>query len=530
MNTNHPPRNPTLLVILDGFGISNSKTDNPVAYADTPILDRYFSNFPNTLLEASGTAVALPEGQMGNSEVGHLTLGAGATVPQYLVSIDNAIKDGSFFNNEAFVTAIKRSRKSRRPIHLVGMVSDGGVHSHNRHLYALIKLCHRYGVRPLLHMITDGRDTAPHAAQNHAQELSAALTKANGDVATICGRYYAMDRDQRWERTELAWRAIVLNQARTNHTLETALYDAYKNGESDEFIKPTVLPGAIPIEMNDEVIFFNYRKDRAKQLTAALATKHFNYFDRCNHTTASVTCMTNYVPEFKLPYAFDQQRPKTTLAETISNAGLSQFHCAETEKYAHVTYFFNGGRKKRHDKEERCIVPSPKVSTYDHAPAMSAAQITDEVIHTMEQQQPSFIVVNFANGDMVGHTAARDAVIQAVEALDHEVGRLLDAAVLANYSIVLTADHGNCEQLIDPDTGKPHTQHTLNPVPCLIIDPDRWKLESGGSLKDIAPTVLQLMGLKVPHEMTGHSLLIKETEETPAFIPERLPSETTHAD
>lgn len=530
MSINHPPRNPTLLVILDGFGISNSKINNPITQANTPILDRYFSNFPNSQLEASGAAVALPEGQMGNSEVGHLTLGAGATVPQYLVSIDDAIKDRSFFDKKTLVTAIKQAKKSRRPIHLIGLVSDGGVHSHNRHLYALIELCHRHGVRPLLHMITDGRDTAPHSAQNYTKELSAALTEANGSVATVCGRYYAMDRDQRWERTELAWRAIVLNQARTGHTLETVISNAYQNGESDEFIKPTVLPSATPIAMNDEVIFFNYRKDRTKQLTTALATEHFNYFDRGNHTAVSVTCMTNYVPELKLPYAFNQQKPKTTLAETISHAGLSQFHCAETEKYAHITYFFNGGRKERYEKEERCIVPSPKVSTYDHAPSMSAAQITDEVIHAMEKQHPSFIVVNFANGDMLGHTAVRDAVIQAIETLDREAGRLLDAAVLANYSIVLTADHGNCEQLIDPDTGKPHTQHTLNPVPCLIIDPDRWKLESGGSLKDIAPTVLQLMGLDIPSEMTGHSLLIKETEEAPTFIPERLPSETTAVD
>ncbi len=526
MDMNTPPRHPTLLIILDGFGMSDSKMNNAIAHANTPRLDRYFRNFPNTQLEASGEAVALPAGQMGNSEVGHLTLGAGATVPQHLVTIDNAIEDGSFFNKEAFIIAIKQAKKLLRPIHLIGLVSEGGVHSHNRHLYALIELCRRHDVCPLLHIITDGRDTAPHSTQNYAQKLTSTLSEANGAVATVCGRYYAMDRNQRWNRTQLAWKAMALNQARTDHTLETTLSNAYQKGETDEFIKPTVLPSAIPITEGDTVIFFNYRKDRTQQLTTAFAANHFNYFDRGNYTPPSVTCMTNYIPEFNLPFAFDQLKPKTTLAETISNAGLSQFHCAETEKYAHVTYFFNGGHRERYEREERCIVPSPKVSTYDHAPAMSAARITDEVIHNIEQKKPSFIVVNFANGDMVGHTAVRNAVIQAVETLDHEVGRLLDTAVLTNYSIVLTADHGNCELMIDPDTGEPHTQHTLNPVPCLIIDPDRWKLESGGSLKDIAPTVLQLMGLEKPPEMTGHSLLTKETEKTPIFTPEPLPSET----
>lgn len=511
MNIDDSQKKPTLLVILDGFGINPSKINNGIANAHTPRLDYYFDKFPSTELEACGHAVGLPKGQMGNSEVGHLTLGAGATMAQHLVNIDEAIKDKSFFDNTALVSAVKQAQQNQRPIHLIGLVSDGGVHSHNRHLYALIELCRHYGVSPLLHMITDGRDTAPHSALSYIEELSAALIQANGSVATVSGRYYAMDRDQRWDRTELAWRAMALNQGRTAPTVETAISNAYQREESDEFIKPTVLPHAKGIDASDAVIFFNYRKDRTQQLTAALASSEFEHFNRAHYTPTSVTCMTLYNPEFDLPFAFSQQQPQTTLAETISKEGLSQFHCAETEKYAHVTYFFNGGKGDCHDKEEHCIVPSPKVDTYDQAPAMSAAQIADKTIAAILETRPSFIVVNFANGDMVGHTAIREAVTQAIEALDHEVGRLLDTATLAGYSIVVTADHGNCEQLIDPETGTPHTQHTTNPVPCLIIAPDSWTLANGGSLKDIAPTVLQLMGIETPHAMTGHSLLIPAT-------------------
>ncbi len=524
MNVKHPPRNPVLLVILDGFGISSNET-NTIADAHTPVLDRYFGTFPNTLLAASGTAVALPEGQMGNSEVGHLTLGAGTTVAQHLVNIDSAIKDGSFFSNKTLMDAITRAGEKKRPIHLIGLVSDGGVHSHNNHLYALLELCRRHNVRPLLHMITDGRDTAPRSVKNHIEELSSALGRANGDIATVMGRYYAMDRDQRWQRTKAAWQAIALNQAHTEKSLQDAISNAYDRGESDEFISPVVLPAAKPVTADDEIIFFNYRKDRIKQLTKAFAADHFAYFSRHQYTPASITCMTNYIADLRLPFAFEQPKPKTTLAATISKAGLSQFHCAETEKYAHVTYFFNGGYNRCHHNEEWCIVPSPKVATYDLAPAMSAAKVTERVIQAIERQS-AFIVVNFANGDMVGHTAVKSAVIEAIETLDHEVGRLLDIAALANYSIVVTADHGNCEQLIDQDTGRPHTQHTNNPVPCLIIDQEPWKLKSNGSLKDVAPTVLQLMGLEIPAEMTGESLLIKESEEIPLFIPERLRPQT----
>ena len=514
MIPNHPPRKRTLLVILDGFGINSSKINNGIAAANTPNLDRYFAAHPTTQVEASGQAVGLPQGQMGNSEVGHLTLGSGAIMRQYLVSIDDAIEDGSFFANGVLKAALAKAKHHQRPVHLLGLLSDGGVHSHLRHLLALIEMCQREGVRPLLHAITDGRDTGPSSAQNYIDIVTSALEKAGGAVATVSGRYYAMDRDQRWERTEKAWRALVQGEGRKSENLINAIHESYANGETDEFILPTILSEAQTISADDAVIFFNFRKDRTRQLTSALASADFDHFDRGTYTPVEVTCMTNYDPAFNLPYAFVQERPDTTLAEVISSAGLTQFHCAETEKYAHVTYFFNGGRGECFPLESHKIVPSPKVDTYDHAPEMSAARVADEVIEAMTQEQHAFIVVNFANGDMVGHTAVRDAVVQAVETLDREVGRLLDSAVSEGYSVVLTADHGNCEQLIDPVTGKPHTQHTTNPVPCMIIDPSDWQLESGGGLKDIAPTVLQLMGLEKPAAMTGHSLLLKPEDMT----------------
>jgi len=501
---------PTLLIIVDGFGINDSKINNGVAAANTPNLDRYFAQFPHTELKAAGPSVGLPKGQMGNSEVGHLTLGAGAIMRQYLVSIDNAIDDGSFFDNKALLGAVEKAKKNQRPLHLLGLVSEGGVHSHNRHLLGLIELCRRHDVSPVLHAITDGRDTAPQAALSQVTSIEPALRAANGHVATVSGRFYAMDRDNRWDRTERAWQAMINQQGKTAQDLTSAIEQSYAVNEFDEFIQPTVIEGASVIAPNDQVVFFNFRKDRTQQLTAALSSSKLDLFDRGNDfQPINVTCMTQYNPDFDLPFAYCQERPATTLAETIADAGLSQFHCAETEKYAHVTYFFNGGKGDCHDNETHLVVPSPQVETYDQAPEMSAHEVADHVIEGMLVNRYEFIVVNFANGDMVGHTAIRDAVVTAVETLDKEVGRVLDAARQIGYSVLLTADHGNCEQLIDPETGKPHTQHTTNPVPCLIIDKAEWALETAGGLKDVAPTVLQLMGLNKPESMTGHSLLRK---------------------
>ncbi len=512
MDTFHaqPPRRPTLLVILDGVGLNPSRENNAVALAHTPNLDRYFAHHPHTVIEASGRAVGLPTGQMGNSEVGHTTLGAGAIIRQDLVRIDDAVADGTFFENPVLCAAADKAAKANRPVHLVGLVSDGGVHAHIDHLIALIRLCRQEGARPVVHMITDGRDTPPQSALQYLERLEPVLTEAGGAIYTVSGRYYAMDRDRRWERTEAAWRAIALAEGeRRAPDARTAICQAYAAGETDEFIRPTVLEGAQPLDPRDQVIFFNFRNDRSRQLTYALADKDFDRFERGEYRPAAVTCLTEYDARFRLPVAFPPEAPETTLAEVISQAGIRQFHCAETEKYAHVTFFLNGGREEPFPGEERKMIPSPKVATYDLQPEMSAPEVARTVVEAIESGRYGFIVVNFANGDMVGHTAVREAVIRAVEAVDRAVGEVLDAAVAHGFSVVLTADHGNCDEMIDPITGEPHTQHTVYPVPCLIIDEVPWRLATGGGLSNIAATILQLMGLERPQAMTGDSLLLQ---------------------
>ncbi len=502
------PRRPVLLVILDGVGVNPAKLDNAVALANTPRFDAYFARYRHTVIQASGHAVGLPDGQMGNSEVGHTTLGCGTIVRQDLVLIDDAIADGSFFQNPVLLDAIDTSVASHRPVHLFGLVSTGGVHSHLRHLLALIELCHRRGARPLLHMFTDGRDTAPQSARGCLDDVENALAKAQGSIATISGRYFAMDRDQRWDRTEMAWRAMVRGEGHRAGSAAEAIETAYAAGQTDEFIKPAVLPPWQPIEAGDRAISFNFRKDRPRQIVAALAMPGFEDFSRTGFEPIGVSCMMEYDKRFGLPYAFTPERPGVTLGQVISEAGLRQLHCAETEKAAHVTYFFNGGRAEALAGEEHIIIPSPKVATYDLKPEMSAPELADAVVEALNADRYAFILVNFANGDMVGHTAIREAVVRAIEVLDTEVGRVLDAAVAQGYSVILTADHGNCEQLVDPVTLAPHTQHTEYPVPCLIIDPTDWHLSTAGGLGNIAPTVLHLMGLPKPPLMKCDSLLL----------------------
>lgn len=502
------PRRPVLLVILDGFGVNPCPINNAVALAKTPRLDEYFSLYPLAVINASGHAVGLPDGQMGNSEVGHLTIGCGQIIRQDLVAIDDTITSAEFFRNQVLCDAIEKAKQNNRPMHLIGLVSNGGVHSHIRHLCALIELCQRHGVQPMVHMITDGRDTPPKSALDFLRDLEQSLKLANGVIATIGGRYYAMDRDNRWERTELAWKAMVRGEGEHAPSAKEAIKQSYARDLNDEFIPMTVLPEAQPIAANDSVIFFNFRKDRARQLTAALFKTDFEHFDRGDYQPVSVSCMTEYDEWFRLPYAFKQDKPVTTLAEVVSRAGLKQFHCAETEKYAHVTYFLNGRRGDAYRGEERMIIPSPKVSTYDKAPAMSAVAVANEVIMAIGSGAYAFIVVNFANGDMLGHTGMREAIIKSVEVMDKEVGRVLDAAVASHFSVVLTADHGNCEQMVDYATGAPHTQHTTFPVPCMIIDELQWRLSCDAGLSSIAPTVLHMMGLQRPDGMTGRSLLL----------------------
>jgi 2,3-bisphosphoglycerate-independent phosphoglycerate mutase len=502
------PRRPVVLIILDGFGANPSKRFNAVAMANTPRFDEYFMRHPHTVLQASGHAVGLPDGQMGNSEVGHTILGCGAVIRQDLVLIDDAIADGSFFTNEVLLDAIGKAAQSGKPLHLAGMVSDGGVHSHIRHLLALIELCKRRGVKPLVHMITDGRDTAPKCALNYLTDLENALGKAGGAIASVSGRYYAMDRDSRWDRTEKAFRAMVHCDGLRAETPAEAINAAYERGEGDEFITPTILPAAQPLTGADALVYFNFRKDRPRQMVSALYRSDFNEFDRGNFEPIAIHCMMEYDQWFGQPFAFRHDRPAMTLAQVVSAAGLRQFHCAETEKYAHVTYFFNGGRGDEFTGEDRLIVSSPKVATYDLQPEMSAREVADSVIEAIESTQYALIVVNFANGDMVGHTAVQDAVIRAVETLDTEVGRVLDAACAKHYSVILTADHGNCDEMVDPITGAPQTQHTVYPVPCLVIDKVAWRLGVGAGIASISPTVLHLMGLPRPDAMSAPSLLL----------------------
>jgi len=502
------PRRPVILIILDGFGINPSKANNAIALAETPNLDRYFASHPHCALVASGSAVGLPDGQMGNSEVGHMTIGSGCVVRQDLVLINDAIADHSFFREPELLDAVRGAARSGRPIHLMGLVSDGGVHSHIQHLVALIKLCKREGATPMVHMITDGRDTPPRSALSYLNCLDEALEATGGRIATVIGRYYAMDRDNRWDRTELAWRAMVDGEGRHAESARAAIEAAYAADEDDEFIRPTIIDGAEPIRNGDQVLHFNFRKDRPRQTVSAFCRKDFDKFDRRGVSEVKVTCMMEYDPWFGLPFAFDHDAPKVTLGEILSENGLPQFHAAETEKYAHVTFFFNGGRDDPFPGEERLLIPSPKVPTYDLKPEMSAPEVSAAVVEVLRSRAFPFIVVNFANGDMVGHTAVREAVIEAVQVLDREVGRVLDAAVDSGYSVILSADHGNCDEMVDPLTGDPHTQHTTYPVPCLIVDEVPWRLSTNGGIKDLAPTVLSLMGLPIPPEMHGRSLLL----------------------
>lgn len=502
-------RKRAMLVILDGFGTNPSKLNNAVLQADMPRLDEYFSRYAHTVLEASGESVGLPPGQMGNSEVGHMTIGCGSIILQDLIRINDAIADGSFFEMSPLLRAIDKAKNKQGYIHLIGLLSDGGVHSHIDHVIALIKLCHEQKVKPLVHVITDGRDTAPKSAGKYIQELEDALQETNGAIATVMGRYYAMDRDRRWERTIKAWESLIHLKGEQASNAQDAIDKAYARGETDEFILPTVLNVALPMTGESEVIFLNFRNDRPRQLSKAIAKEGFRSFDRgAEYVPVKLTMMTKYSKEYLGPVVFPPRKPETNLAEIVSQYGLHQFHCAETEKYPHVTYFLNGGYEDAYEGEDRKMVPSPKVATYDLQPEMSAEEVADEVIKALNNDAYALIVTNFANGDMVGHTAIKKAVIAALEALDTHVGRILDAAIENDVSVLITSDHGNCDEMIDPITKEPHTQHTTYPVPCIVIDKEFKSLINGKGLSAVAPTILQLMGLEQPASMTGNSLII----------------------
>jgi len=503
-----PPRRPVLLIIMDGIGVNPSKRNNAVAMASTPNLDRIQSSNPTCLLEASGRAVGLPEGQMGNSEVGHLSIGAGTLLRQDLVKIADAIDDGSFGENEAIASAVDRAKQKGVPLHLIGLVSDGGVHSHTDHLIALLKLCEANSVQPVLHMITDGRDTAPKSAEHYLATVKPAMEGANGVYGTLSGRYYAMDRDQRWERIQMAWDVMARGEGRTADSIEAAIHVAYEAGETDEFIKPTVLAGYQPVDENSELFFFNFRNDRPRELSEALALESFDGFDRGSYPLPTLTTMTRYESSYPFACAFARDKPGKTLGQVVADAGIQQIRSAETEKYPHVTFFFNGGQDDPLPGESRLLVDSPKVATYDLQPEMSAVAVTDGILNALRESIAGLIVVNLANGDMVGHTGIPDAVVKAVETVDTMVGKMWQAAVDNGYSIILTADHGNADMLIDPVSGDPHTQHTTFPVPCTVYDSTAWELGNGNGLPAIAPTILELMGLDTPQSMSGRSLLL----------------------
>ncbi len=505
------PRRPTILIIMDGVGHNPSRKHNAIALAKTPRLDELYAKYPLTVLEASGNPVGLPDGQMGNSEVGHLTLGCGHIVRQDLVKISDAIADRSFFENPVLRQQMQACKRDQGALHLLGLVSDGGIHSHLDHLLALIEMARDHGVRPLLHMITDGRDTAPNCATRFLDAVEPALETAGGAIVTITGRYFAMDRDNRWDRVKIAWQAIVEGECRQADNAREAIESAWAADQADEFIKPVRLPGYGKPKPGDQFMFFNFRNDRPRELTQALALSPFEGFDRGDEFRCfPMTTMTEYESGYNLPVVFDKESPKVTLGELIAKAGIKQYHSAETEKYPHVTFFFNGGRELPYTGEDREMVDSPKVATYDLQPQMSAYELCDLINAAIRKRRYGFIVCNFANGDMVGHTGVRDSVIQAVEVLDEVVGKVIEEAQEHDYSVVLTADHGNADLMVDPISGTPHTQHTVYPVPCLVVDKSQWRLSTGAGLSAVAPTVLQLMGLEQPPEMTGKSLLIEE--------------------
>lgn len=503
---------PVLLVIFDGFGVNPSRLDNAWCQSKTPNLDRYFATNPHTVLQASGRAVGLPDGQFGNSEVGHLTIGAGRILEQDLLRIADAINSGELESHPIWQNMLANTKR----LHMVGLVSDGGAHSHISHLLHMLPLVAKAGVEPVIHMITDGRDTPPREALKFLDQLDDVFEEIGcGYVATVSGRYWAMDRAGYWDRTEVAWKAMILGEGLHAGSARAAIGEAYNRGESDEFIKPTVIgdPEKPIIQADEPVLFYNFRNDRARQLAEAMGLPAFHHFDRRGESSRSVVCITQYKHEYPFPVIFPPEYPADTLAEVISNAGLKQFHCAETEKFPHVTYFFNGGREKPFPGEDRDEIPSPSVPTYDQMPEMSAEAVADRMIEAVNSEEYSFLLVNFANGDMVGHTAREKAVVEGVETLDKQGGRLIEAALERDYIVMLTADHGNCDEMVDPATGEPQTQHSVYPVPFLLLGQRDAKLGIGRGVADIAPTILQLLGLSRPLRMTGRSLILKSSLE-----------------
>jgi len=510
-----PTRPPVAaLVIFDGWGVSKSGASNAIAAANTPVMDRLYATQAHTELDASGEAVGLPPGVMGNSEVGHLTIGAGRVIYQDLMRITKSIKSGAFARNPTIVDAIKKTVANGTTLHVWGLLSDGSVHSHIDHLMAILDVAAANGAsRIAVHAVLDGRDKPPRSALAFIDQLEAKLKQLGGGrgrIATVTGRYYAMDRDKRWERVERAWRAIVDAEGIAASSARSAIESSYAAGKSDEFVEPHVIGKTTPMADGDQVICFNFRADRARELTAAIALDGFSGFRRPRMPKVGYVCMTEYDRSFALPLAFGPEDVPNTLAEVLEHAGLKNLRVAETEKYAHVTYFLNGGVEKAFPLEERALIPSSKVATYDLEPAMKAAAIATRVAEEIEGGKFAVIVMNFANPDMVGHTGKFEATVAAVEVTDAAVGVVIDALEKCGGVALITADHGNAEFMADPATGQPHTAHTTNPVPLILYDPKfKGRLQDGGTLADVAPTLLAMLDVGAPAEMTGHDLRIE---------------------
>ncbi len=505
---------PVALIILDGWGINEDCNNNAVCQAQTPRLNELKQKYPSTWLSASGLDVGLPDGQMGNSEVGHLNIGAGRIIYQELTRISRSIDDGSFFTNPVFIDALHKLRNAGGKLHLMGLLSDGGVHSHNTHLYALIRLAKQEQVDVCIHAFMDGRDTPPQSGAGYLEELETELTRlGHGRLATVIGRYYAMDRDNRWDRVERAWRAMALGEGVPADSASTAIQSAYQAGQTDEFIEPRVImtegSPAGSIADGDGVIFFNFRADRTREITRAFTQPDFKGFPRpVVPQLTTFVCLTEYDATYELPVAYEPESYLNILGEVVAAAGLKQLRIAETEKYAHVTFFFNGGVETPFANEERVLIPSPQdVATYDQKPAMSAPEVTDEVVRRIKLGSYDLIILNFANPDMVGHTGVLPAAIAAMETVDACTGRVIDALFEVGGCALITADHGNCELMVSA-TGAPHTAHTSNRVPLILVNPEDLGANlQPGILADLAPTILNLMGLAVPPEMTGKNLV-----------------------
>lgn len=505
---------PVALIILDGWGIRRKEDGNAAMLGHTPNYDRWMRTLERAIVDASGEAVGLPEGQMGNSEVGHLNLGSGRIVYQEFTRINMAIKNGSFFENEILLSAMEEVKESGAKLHVIGLFGTGGVHSHSDHMYALLEMAADEGLEPILHVITDGRDTPPESAIRFAATLDDFLEDNPAVVASVSGRYYTMDRDKRWDRTKKGYRVIALHEGvdgRTAPSVKEALQASYDEGTTDEFVVPAAIDVGdknVTVEPGDCLIFYNFRADRMRQIVRSFMFPDFDGFERNFIEDVKIVTMTSYEDEFTAPVVFSEQDLINTLAEVLSNMDLRQFHAAETEKYAHVTYFFNGGKEKVFSGESRHLEPSPQVATYDLQPEMSAYPLTEAILKRLEEHDDDFILVNYANPDMVGHTGVLEAAIEAVEAVDECAGRLVEAINAKGGVAIVTADHGNCERMVDHRTGEPHTYHTTQPVSLFVIGTDEYvNLKPRGKLGDVSPTILELMDIEQPEEMTGQSLL-----------------------